>query len=319
MTVNGCITSGLDIVEETRAFNAGVADLLATQPPLEEIDDAPAIRAAREEGRSVFPTPVRLPEGSMRTVPGRAGPVPVRVFRPDQVRGVFLHLHGGGWTLGTADSQDPLLWALAQAAHVAVVSVDYRLAPEHPYPAGPDDCEDAARWLIAEAAAEFGTDRLVIGGESAGAHLAAVTLVRLGALAGAFAGAQLTFGAYDLAMTPSQRHADDMLVIPKGTMAWFYDRFLPGMGPEERRAPDVSPLYADLRGLPPARFSVGTRDPLLDDSLFMAARWSAAGNETELEVVAEALHGFVAWPDTAGERERAAQVAFIAGRVAGKD
>jgi acetyl esterase/lipase len=120
-------------------------------------------------------------------------------------------------------------------------------------------------------------------------------------------------------MTPSQRHAEDMLVIPKGTMAWFYDQFLPGTGPEERRAPGVSPLYADLRGMPPARFSVGTRDPLLDDSLFMAARWSAAGNGTELEVVAEALHGFVAFPQAAGERERAAQAAYIAARAAGKD
>ncbi|MFI0352004.1 alpha/beta hydrolase [Actinomadura sp. 9N407] len=319
MTMNGYITTGLDIADETRAFNAGVAELLSTQPALEDVDDAPALRAAREEGRSVFPTPVRVAEATTRTVPGRAGGVPVRVFRPDDVRGVYLHIHGGGWTLGSADSQDPLLLELARAANVAVVSVDYRLAPEHPYPAGPDDCEDAARWLLAEAAAEFGTGRLVIGGESAGAHLAVVTLLRLGGQASAFAGAQLTFGAYDLAMTPSQRHAQDMLVIPKGTMAWFYDQFLPGMGPEERRAPDVSPLYADLRGMPHARFSVGTQDPLLDDSLFMAARWSAAGNEAELEVVAEALHGFVAFPDTAGERERAAQVAYIAGRVAGKD
>ncbi|MEW2354342.1 alpha/beta hydrolase [Spirillospora sp. NPDC029432] len=316
MTVKGCITTGADVADETRQFNAGVAELLAGQPPLEEIDDAPAIRAARENGTGVLPAPVRVAEAVNRTIPGRDGGVPVRVFRPEEVRGVFLHIHGGGWTLGTADSQDPLLWGLAQAANVAVVSVEYRLAPEHPYPAGPDDCEDAARWLIAEAAAEFGTDRLVIGGESAGAHLAAVTLLRLGERARAFAGAQLTFGAYDLSMTPSQRDARDMLVIPTGTMAWFYDQFLPGMSPEERRAPDISPLYADLRGMPPARFTVGTRDPLLDDSLFMAARWEAAGNETELEVVAEAAHAFIAWPLTVAERELEAQLAYITAKVA---
>jgi len=308
--------SGADVADETRAFNADLAARLATVPMAHEVDDAPAIRAAREKGGGPFPAPVRLPEGTDRTVPGRDGDIPVRVFRPEDPRGVFLHLHGGGWTLGAADAQDPQLWGLATAARVAVVSVGYRLGPEHPYPAGPDDCEDAARWLIDNAAAEFGTGRLVIGGESAGAHLAAVTLLRLGGLARSFAAAQFTFGAFDLGLTPSQRHGADKPVLPLATLEWFYRQFLPGLGPEERRAPDISPLYADLPALPPARFSVGTQDPLLDDSLFMAARWRAAGNEAELEVVAEAVHGFVSFPITVAEREMAAQAGFIADAVA---
>jgi acetyl esterase/lipase len=315
MATLGFSTTGDDVAAETKEFNAALATMLAEQPPLEEVDDPPAIRAAREEGKGAFPPPVLLPEGVNRTIPGRAGDIPVRVFRPDQVRGVLLHLHGGGWTLGAADAQDEALWELAQSAGVAVVSVDYRLAPEHPYPAGPDDCEDAARWLIAEAAAEFGTDRLVIAGESAGAHLSAVTLLRLGDQARAFCAAQLTFGVFDLTMTPSQRQGHDKLLIPTPTMIWFYEKFLPGRGVEERRDPDISPLYADLRGMPPARFVVGTEDPLLDDTLFMAARWRAAGNDAELDIVAEAVHGFVSFPVTVGKRELTRQGDFIAQAV----
>ncbi|MFC6880889.1 MULTISPECIES: alpha/beta hydrolase [Actinomadura] len=301
-----------DVADETRRGNGLLAEALAAAPLPHEADDAPAIRAARENGESVFPAPVRLPEAVDRAVPGRDGDVRVRVLPPyGAARGVLLHLHGGGWTLGTADSQDPDLVNLARAAAVAVVSVDYRLAPEHPHPAGPDDCEDAARWLVENAAAEFGTDRLAIAGESAGAHLAALTLLRLGERARAFRAAQFTYGVFDLSMTPSQRAGVDKLVIPTATMRWFYEQFLPGTGLEERRDPAISPLYADLRGLPPARFVVGTEDPLLDDSLFMAARWRAAGNAAELDIVAEGAHGFASFPFVAGRRERERQAAFI--------
>ncbi|MEV5752485.1 alpha/beta hydrolase [Actinoallomurus sp. NPDC052308] len=307
------VTTGTDVAAETRAFNDRLAALYAAGPQLHEVDDPPATRAARARGEGPFAAPERLAEGSARTISGRAGEIPVRVFTPAEVRGVYLHFHGGGWTLGTADSQDPTLWRLATEAGVAVVSVDYRLAPEHPYPSGPDDCEDAARWLIAAAGREFGAERLVIGGESAGAHLAAVTLLRLGDAARAFRAAQLTFGAYDLSMTPSQRSwGERNLALSTPVLQWFTGKFLPGMSLEERRSPDVSPLYADLSGLPPARFVVGTQDPLLDDTLFMEARWRAAGNETELEVVAEAPHGFVGFPLTVAERELARQREYVA-------
>jgi acetyl esterase len=312
------ITTGEDVAAQTREFNLKLAETLATMPAAHEQDDPKATRAARERGEGAFPAPVRLEAGENRTIPGRAGDVPVRVFVPPVVRGVHLHIHGGGWVLGTADGQDPLLWRLAQDAELAVVSVDYRLAPEHPYPAGPDDCEDAARWLIDAAPGEFGTDRLTIGGESAGGHLGAVTLLRLGEQAAAFRAAQLTFGVFDLAMTPSQRQWGSYnLALSTPLMAWFYDKFLPGTTDEERRTPDISPLYADLSGMPPARFVVGTQDPLLDDTLFMAARWEAAGNETTLEVVAEAAHGFVQFPITVAERELTAQARYLAKAVTG--
>jgi acetyl esterase len=318
--IAGVTTTGLDEIDETRAFNAQLAELVATIPPVHIVDDPVKLRADRERGAGPLPMPVRLDEAVDRTIRGRAGDIPIRMFTPETVRGVFLHLHGGGWTLGSAAHQDPLLAALAHSAEVVVISVDYRLAPEHPYPCGPDDCADAAAWLVENAQAEFGTDRLVIGGESAGAHLAVSALLRLRDRHGvtrAFRAAQLVFGAYDLSMTPSARRWGDRNLILSGpVIRWFTDQFVPGRSPEERRDPEISPLYADLNGMPPARFVVGTEDPLLDDSLFMAARWRSAGSPAELEVVAEAVHGFIAFPITVAQQELARGFAYIATAVA---
>jgi acetyl esterase len=239
-----------------------------------------------------------------RRIGGPAGPIRLRTFAPERPDGVLLHIHGGAWMAGSAETMDTLHEIIVDRCNVAVVSVDYRLAPEHPYPAGPDDCEAAACWLVEHAADEFGSDRLLIGGESAGAHLAAVTLLRMRDKhhhAARFLGANLVFGAYDLSRTPSQRGVGiapgaDIL---DGT-GFPLDLFLPGMSEEMRRDPDVSPLYGNLRGMPPALFSVGTNDHLLDDTLFMAARWEVAGNRSELLVYPETPHGCIALPSVAG-------------------
>jgi acetyl esterase len=304
------------VLEETRQFNARLAELLAGAPPVNVLGVVET-RRARAEGRSIFPAPQILPEGRDRAIPGRAGDLGIRVFLPEQVTGVFLHVHGGGWVLGAANQQDVSLWRIATEARVAVVSVDYRLAPEHPFPAGPDDCEDAALWLVERARSEFGTDRLTIGGESAGAHLSALTLLRLRdrhGLGGAFSAASLVFGCYDLTMTPSQRQwGDRYLVLSGPIIRWFAEQFLAGADPtgEAVRSPEVSPLYADLTGLPRAQFVVGTLDPLLDDSLFMAARWEAAGNESRLLVYPEAVHGFTAYPIQVADQANQARIDFL--------
>src|ERR1700712_5715279 len=117
----------------------------------------------------------------VREIPGPTGPLSIRVMMPESGSpdGVYLHFHGGGMTLGSALSMDKRNWPIAQECNVVVVSVDYRLAPEHPFPAGAEDAEAAALWLIENAQAEFGTDRLVVGGESAGAYLSVLTMLRL--------------------------------------------------------------------------------------------------------------------------------------------
>ena len=235
-----------------------------------------------------------------REISGPAGPLRLRTFVPDQVDAVLLHIHGGGFVTGSPEMTDLLHEMLSKELNLAFVSVDYRLAPEHPYPAGPDDCEAAALWVLEHAERELGSARLLIGGESAGAHLAACTLLRLRDrhdAADRFAAANLVFGIYDLSGTPSQRattERPDLLTAEQ--IEYFAELFTPGRSIQERRDPDISPLYADLHGLPPALLSVGADDHLVDDTLFMAARWELAGNQAELLVYPEGPHGCIGMP-----------------------
>ncbi|MEU9303283.1 alpha/beta hydrolase [Streptomyces sp. NPDC048269] len=301
-----------DCLAETLAFNKQFEAAAASRPARDQMPDATVLAALRRNRLGGDTPPVRLPQGQDRVT---ADGVKVRAFVPDRVDGVYLHFHGGGWMFGSADGQDERLWRLAEQARLAVVSVDYRLAPEHPFPAGPDDCEAAALWLVDQAAAEFGTGRLLIGGESAGAHLSVVTLLRLRdrhGITGAFRAAHLLFGPYDLSMTPSQRSfGSRRLLSNTDTLRRTIGLFTPGMGAEQRRDPEVSPLFADLAGLPPARIVVGTEDPLRDDSLFLAARWQAAGTPAHLSVVAGAMHGFTLFPLTITEREQRREWHFL--------
>lgn len=303
------------MIDEARAFNEELERLLATVPSIETVP-LEAAREARRSGRGLFAAQQPLPQARELSVPGRSGAVTVRVLAPErEPDGVYLHLHGGGWTIGAADAQDGYLWEIVEATGLCVASVEYRLAPEHPHPAGLDDCEDAALWLVREGAAALGAPaRLAIGGESSGAHLAASTLLRLRDghdLAGAFAAASLVYGSYDLSQTPSQRLWKRNLVLSPPVLAWFRDNLLPGLDAEGRRDPGISPLYADLRGLPPALFMVGTLDPLLDDSVFMEARWRLAGGTTELLVWPESVHGFTAFPLALARTANEAQHAFL--------
>jgi len=305
------------LLAETRAFNAELERRLATLPPVFAVP-VEETRQARREGRGIFPAPVYVPEARVVEIAGPAGPIPLRIIAPEgETTGAFLHLHGGGWTLGENDGQDPRLQRLARETGLTVVSVEYRLAPENPYPAGPDDCEAAARWLLSEEGqAELGTvGPRAIGGDSAGGQLAAVTLLRLRdrhGVTGAFGAAVLQYGGFDLSMTPSQRlWGERNLVLSGPIMTWFGDQFVPGRDREQRRDPDISPLFADLSDMPPAIFTCGTQDPLLDDTLFMEARWRQAGNATELRLWPEAPHGFVSFPMSVADAALAAEHDFL--------
>jgi len=256
------------------------------------------VRIARDAMARVY-TPV--PEAQERKIAG----IPCRVFLPDgDAVGVYLHCHGGGMVTGQPVMNDLGNRAIARQFGLAVVSVDYRLAPEHPYPAGIDDGTEVAAWVLEHATSEFGANanRLLVGGESAGGYLAAALTLRVRDDLGApdrIDGVNLVFGVYDWGRSPSQRgirpHRGPDLLDPDG-ITFFTECYLPGRTDDERRDPRVSPLFADLHDLPPALMSVGTTDHLVDDTLMLANRWAAAGNEVDLFVAPDLPHGFMAFP-----------------------
>lgn len=226
--------------------------------------------------------------------------VPLRILRPaGAVRGVVLQFHGGGWVIGNARMDDRLNAALVEACHVAVVSVDYRLATQAPLQAQLDDCLAAARWLLEDGLPGCGHLPVIVIGESAGAHLAAATLLRLRdepALLRRVHGAALYYGVYDLAGTSSVQQADAETLVLDGPRIVAGLRLLtPDLDDAARRRPPLSPLYGELEGLPPALLIAGALDPLRDDTTGMANRWRAVA-DVELHLLPEAPHGFIRFP-----------------------
>ena len=274
------------IPAEVKAFNDAFRARMAGIPKFWEKSDKPAA--------SAFPKAPASPRARTLQIEAEEGRmIDLRVVAPDSPRGAYLHLHGGGLVMGSADQDDSMLERIADNTGLAAVAVEYRLAPAHPYPAAWDDCEAAALWLAHNAKEEFGADVLAIGGESAGATLAVPTLVRLRDRHGftGFSAANLSYGNYDTSMTPSQTWIGaDGLLLQTEDIRHCSDAYAPDAS--KRRDPDLSALYANLKDMPPALFSVGTLDPFLDDSLFVYARWIAAGNEAELAVYPGAPHGF---------------------------
>lgn len=286
--------------EARQVVAAGIASFREfLGPPGEEVQGDALTRARRQRdhvARNVFP----VPEATDRRIAG----VRCRVILPERspATAVYLHFHGGGMIMGLPEMNDVPNRELARRHGVAVVSVDYRLAPEHPWPAGPDDGVAVAAWLLEHAEREFGTRRLVVGGESAGGYMSAAVILRVRdelRAADRFLGANLVFGVYDWGRSPSQRgirpHEGPDVLAPDD-IAFITDCYAPGRTDDERRDPAISPAFADLRGLPPALLSVGTCDHLLDDTLMLASRWAAAGNEVDLFVAPDMPHGFIFFP-----------------------
>jgi acetyl esterase/lipase len=217
-------------------------------------------------------------------------------------RAVYLLFHGGGWVFGDAAGQnDERLERVANELSIAVVVPDYRKAPENPYPAPLDDCEAAASWCEKHARNYFRLPEetpLVLGGESAGGNLCAATLLRRrdAALRGPsesktrWAFVNFVYGIYDLRGTPSvHRFGDRRLVETTRDVLYFGDCYCPDVS--IRDSPDVSPLRGDVSRCPPAAFTVGTEDALVDDSVLMYEKWIAAGNRATLDVWPEGPHG----------------------------
>ena len=257
-------------VEEARAAVVGFRDLMCAEEPVAKVED--------------------------RTVPGPAGDIPVRVYSPAADRGlpVLLYFHGGGWVIGTLDLVDPLCRALANRAGCVVVSVDYRMAPEHRYPAAAEDCYAATRW-VADHAAELGGDpaRVAVAGDSAGGNLAAVVSLMAKARGGPSLAYQLLIYPvtnHDLS-TPSYEQNADGYVLTRDSMIWFWGHYL--ADESDGKEPFASPLQAeDLSGLPPATVITAGYDPLRDEGDAYAHRLEEAGVAVRHRPFPGMIHGF---------------------------
>jgi acetyl esterase/lipase len=249
-----------------------------------------------------------------RTIPGPGGDIPARVYSPaaEAVLPVVVYFHGGGWCIGDIASYDGVCRKLATASGLTVVSVDYRLAPEHTFPCAAEDCYAATRW-IAEHADELGVDgtRLAVAGDSAGGNLAAVTAIFArdrGAPTIAFQ--LLAYPVIDGTMSfPSYKENAEGYLLTADDMAWFYEQYA-GEG-TDRKDPVLSPLYTpDLSGLPPALVISAEYDPLRDEGEAYADALQQAGVSARASRYDGMVHGFLPLdnviPAAAGAMEEAA-------------
>ncbi len=221
---------------------------------------------------------------------GDADGVPVRVYRHEVETPALVYFHGGGWVIGSLDSHHRLCQAIAAESGCAVVSVDYRLAPEHPYPAAVEDAWTATAW----AAKRF--PRIAVGGDSAGGHLAALTALRARDHDVELALQVLAYPVIDFAFdTPSYLEHDDVRNLPAATMKWFWELFL--AGDTTAAPPEVSPLRAaSLAGVAPALVTVAEYDPLCDEGKAYAEALAAAGVPVTFHHYDGLIHGFLRMP-----------------------
>lgn len=302
-----------------------VCDLIieSGRPPYETLTPAQARQAYLASRRALQPDPEPVLETVELAAEGPAGPIPLRLYRgmgagKERPQPALVYLHGGGWVVGDLESHDQLCRALANAAQCIIVAVDYRLAPEHKFPAAVDDAIAAVGWIWANAA-RLGIDagRLAVGGDSAGGNLSAVVTLDARDRGGPPLVFQLLiYPGTDMALKgPShERHADQLPLTHK-TMRWFVDHYLPGaQAKSDWRA---SPLRAkSFTGLPPALVITAGFDPLCDEGQGYAEALSKAGVPTEHVCFDGQIHGFCTMGRIVGDAGRAMALAGAALRRA---
>lgn len=269
-------------------------------PPVQTMTGA----QARATIRSRFVPPAKLePVAEVRddTIPGPGGDIAIRIYRPgDGAAGslpILVYGHGGGFVFCDLDSHDALCRNIANRIPAIVISVSYRLAPEHRWPAAADDFYAAAQWA-GRHAASLGGDaaRVVVGGDSAGGNLAAVTALMARDRGGPALAAQLLLYPVIAADfdTESYRMFGRGYYNPKPALRWYWDQYVPA--PADREHPYASPLRANLAELPPAIIVVAGHDPLRDEAVAYAEGLEAAGVATVRCLFEGGIHGFMTMP-----------------------
>ncbi|WP_160133725.1 alpha/beta hydrolase [Halococcus salsus] len=276
-----------------------------------------SVETARDQLEELFSAADPEPVGEVRNfdIQGPAGPLPVRLYAPEAADGplpVFVTFHGGGWVIGSLDTHDAVCRGIANEADCLVLSVDYRLAPEHPFPAAVEDCYAATEWA-AEFAPEIGgdPDRIAVGGDSAGGNLtAAVSL-----MARDQGGPDLCHQSliYPAVASPPLHEFDSYAengegyFLERDDMAWFYERYIPRA--TDARNEYAAPLLArDLADLPPATLITGGFDPLRDEGYAYADRLRDAGVAVEHEHFEGMIHGFISMTDVIDRSRDAIEV-----------
>jgi len=269
-------------------------------PPTHTLSVADARAYYRDRRAVTQPVPPEVAQVRELQANGPHGAIPLRSYRPlgaapDALLPVLVYYHGGGWTIGDLDTHDTLCRELANGAGCAVVAVDYRMGPEHRFPAAVDDCMAATRWVRAQAA-ELDVDaaRLAVGGDSAGGNLAAV--VSIAARDGGdppIAFQLLIYPATD-AHRSHRSHTENGqgYLLTKDTIDYFSDHYLPDRSDyDDWRASPL--LREDLAKLPPALVLTAGYDPLRDEGRAYAERLTAAGNRASYVCFERQIHGFI--------------------------
>ena len=279
----------------------GVLDRIAKAalPAFYSVSADEARRLYRESRAAFSPAVPEVAEARDLALSGPGGRIPLRLYRglgteAGALLPVLVFFHGGGWTIGDLDTHDIVCRTLANKARCAVVAVDYRMGPEHKFPAAVDDCIAATRWVAAQSAA-IGVDvsRIAVGGDSAGGNLAAVTAIALRDAGGPPLVFQaLVYPATDQRMdSDSHARLAEGYLLTRNNMLWFRGNYLePGQYDDWR----ASPLRAaDLARLPPAHIITAGYDPLLDEGRAFSDRLVAAGVPVLYECFEGMTHGFL--------------------------
>jgi len=232
-----------------------------------------------------------------RTIPGPAGDIPIRIYHPngDAARGVYVNFHGGGWVIGDLDTSDGVCRGICVTADVIVVSVDYRLAPEHPYPAAVDDSWAATQWVASNMSALNGNGKIAVGGESAGGNLAAVAARKATELSAPNIALQfLQYPVVDHSLErQSYEDNGEGYILTTNTMRWFWDHYCPSL--DSRNDTEASPLLAtSFANLPPALIITAEFDPLRDEGEAYAQALTQAGVKADHRCIDGVVHDFFA-------------------------
>jgi acetyl esterase len=285
-------------------------------PPTHTLTPAEARAFYRERRTVTQPAPPPIAETRDLAASGPHGPIPLRLYHPLPAAQrkapppVLVYYHGGGWVIGDLDTHDTLCRELANAAGIAVVAVDYRMGPEHRFPAAVDDCIAATRWVHGHAA-ELGVDatRIAVGGDSAGGNLAAVVALAMREAGDVPIRFQLLiYPATDQRRGwPSHTSNGQGYMLTADTMAYFHDHYIADKAQDlDWRASPL--LHADLSNLPPALVLTAGYDPLRDEALQYSHKLTQAGNRCTHILFERQIHGFITMGKVIDEANTAVQI-----------